>query len=59
MATSAEALAAKIEAKIDRLLEPLVREVAIMKWPPDFQVIIWEAVMESAKDKMNAAVRSK
>lgn len=39
----------QIAAKVDRLLEPLEREMQIMKWEPEFRAILWEAVMLEAK----------
>lgn len=39
----------KIARKIDDLLEPLQREMRIMKWPSEYQAIMWEAVMMEAK----------
>lgn len=45
----AMAMVQKINAKVDRLLEPLQREMRIMKWPAEYQAILWEAVMMEAK----------
>lgn len=44
-------MAKKVSAKIDRLLEPLEREMRIMKWPAEYQSIMWEAVMLEAKSR--------
>jgi hypothetical protein len=48
MSVAPEEVARKIEAKIDRLLEPLVIEMRIMKWKPEYQAIIWEAIAHKA-----------
>lgn len=45
----AMAMVRKISAKVDRLLEPLQREMRIMQWEPAYQAILWEAVMLEAK----------
>ena len=47
------ALVTKINEKVDDLLKPLELEIKIMQWAPEFQAIIWEAVM------LNAQVRGK
>lgn len=45
----AMAMVRQISSKVDRLLEPLQREMRIMKWEPEYQAILWEAVMLEAK----------
>lgn len=39
----------KIARKVDDLLLPLTLEMKVMKWPPEYQAILWEAVMLEAK----------
>jgi CO dehydrogenase/acetyl-CoA synthase delta subunit len=50
----AEDLARKIAAKATAALAPLEREMRLMQWPGEFQVILWEVVaaqaMELAKE---------
>jgi len=50
----AEDLERKIAAKATAALAPLEREMRIMKWPGEFQAILWEVVaaqaMELAKE---------
>ncbi len=53
---AAMAMTRKISAKVDQLLEPLAREMRVMKWAPEYQSILWEAVMLEAKQRMEAAV---
>lgn len=43
-AAKAQALADKIARKAADVLEPLIREMDIMKWPAEYRVIMWEAV---------------
>jgi hypothetical protein len=47
----AAALAAKLERKVDDLLAPLETEMRIMRWAPDFRVIMWEAVGHKALER--------
>jgi hypothetical protein len=42
------ALAEKIAAKAEEALAGLDREMAIMKWPPEFRKIMWDAVAHLA-----------
>lgn len=42
------ALAEKIAKKAADTLAPLQREMDIMKWPPEFRAILWEAVSQHA-----------
>ncbi len=49
---AAMAMSRKINDKAERLLDPLVIEMRIMKWKPEFQSIMWEAVMLAAKRYM-------
>lgn len=44
----ANAVAAKIEKKVEDTLYVLDREMAIMKWPPEFRAIMWNAVAHAA-----------
>lgn len=44
-------LTKQITDKVDRLLEPLAREMKIMAWQPEYQAILWEAVMLEAKTR--------
>lgn len=44
----AQAIVAKIDAKVTELLEPLAREIRIMKWEPEYAAIMWEAVAMKA-----------
>lgn len=50
----AMAMTRKISTKVDRLLEPLEREMKVMKWAPEFRAILWEAVMLEAKARWEA-----
>lgn len=52
---AAMAMTRKITAKASDTLEPLAREMRIMKWSSDFQTIMWEAVMLEARDRMEKA----
>ena len=52
---AAMAMTRKITAKARTELEPLTREMRIMKWKPEFQAIMWEAVMLEAKQRMEEA----
>lgn len=42
--TKANAAAERVARKAFDLLEPLAREIRIMGWRPEFQVIMWETV---------------
>lgn len=44
----AQAVAAKIEKKVEDTLYVLDREMAIMKWPAEFRAIMWDAVAHAA-----------
>jgi hypothetical protein len=46
-----EELAAKLVRKVDELLAPLETEMRIMRWAPDFRVIMWEAVGHKALER--------
>lgn len=52
---AAIAMTRKITAKAQTELEPLAREMRIMKWKPEFQAIMWEAVMLEARSRMEKA----
>jgi hypothetical protein len=52
---AAMAMTRKIRAKVDQLLEPLAREMRIMEWAPEYQAIMWEAVMLEATQRMEEA----
>jgi hypothetical protein len=52
---AAIAISRKINDKAETLLAPLVIEMRIMKWKPEFQAIMWEAVMLAAKQRMEDA----
>lgn len=41
-------IAEKIAAKARDTLEPLAREMLIMKWPAEFRAIMWGAVAQHA-----------
>lgn len=47
-ADKAQALANKIVGRAEGALAGLEREMAIMKWPPEFRAIAWSAVAEIA-----------
>lgn len=51
------AMAQKIQNKVNILLEPLQREMRIMKWNPEYQAILWEAVMMEAKNRWEKVVQ--
>lgn len=44
----AQAIAEKIEKKVEDALYPLDREMLIMKWPAEFRAIMWDAVVHAA-----------
>lgn len=44
----AKAIADKIAAKVDAALDPLQRQMDIMKWPHEFRSIMWNAVAHHA-----------
>ena len=46
--STAEAVATKIEKKVEDTLYVLDREMAIMKWPAEFRAIMWDAVAHAA-----------
>lgn len=54
---AAMAMTRQITAMAQRKLEPLTHEMAIMKWKPEYQAIMWEAVMLEAKQRMEEARR--
>ena len=45
------AMVHKINRKVDDLLAPLAAEMEIMKWPTEYQAILWESVMLEAKGR--------
>jgi hypothetical protein len=49
MSTTPEALADRITKKAADTLAGLDREMTIMKWPPEFRSIMWEAVAAEAR----------
>jgi len=46
--TKAVAVAVKIAEKAEATLASLDREMTIMKWPPEFRAIMWNAVAVAA-----------
>lgn len=45
MATAKELeIARKVQEKIESATAPLEREMRVMKWRPEYQVIVWEAL---------------
>ncbi len=52
------ALAEKITAKAEDSVARLEREMIIMKWPAEFRVIMWEAVVEVAAQRAESAKRT-
>lgn len=46
--TDPNQIAEKIAGKARDTLEPLAREMLIMKWPAEFQAIMWSAVAQHA-----------
>ena len=48
-----QALAEKIAQKVAETLEPLEREMIIMKWPSEYRVIFWQA-LSIAADRLAA-----
>lgn len=52
---AAMAMTRKITAKAQAELEPLALEMRIMKWEPQFQAIMWEAVMLEARERATIA----
>ena len=53
----AEELAAKIAGKASDTVAHLQREMDIMKWPEEFQAIMWGAVRDEAAARALAAER--
>lgn len=53
--STAEAVATKIEKKVEDALYGLDREMTIMKWPPEYRSIMWEAVAQEATRRACAA----
>lgn len=51
----AAALAEKITTKAEEALAKLELEMAMMRWPAEFRAIMWEAVVEVAKQRAAAA----
>lgn len=49
------ALATKISAKAEDTLARLDHEMTIMKWPAEFRAIMWEAVVDAARIRAEAA----
>lgn len=49
---AAIALSKRINDKVDDLFAPLEREMKIMRWPAQYQSILWEAVILGAKERM-------
>lgn len=47
----ATAPAAKLERKVDDLLAPLETEMRIMRWAPEYRVIMWEALGHRALER--------
>lgn len=43
-----EQIAEMVAKKVQALLEPLVIEMAIRKWPDDLRKIMWDAVSHQA-----------
>ncbi len=41
-------VADQIAKKVADTLDPLRRQMDLMKWPPEFRVIMWEAVSRHA-----------
>ncbi len=50
-----QALAVKITKRAEDALAGLDREMIIMKWPAEFQAIMWDAVVEIAVRRRSAA----
>lgn len=44
----AQQLAEKIAKKAADMLDPLEREMIVMKWPAEFRAIMWQAVADTA-----------
>ena len=47
----AQAVAAKVMNRAENALADLEREMAIMKWPPEFRAIMWGAVAALATQR--------
>ena len=45
-------MAKTINDKVDTLLAPLDNEMRLMRWKPEFQTIMWEAVQHAAMARM-------
>lgn len=41
-------IAEKIAEKAAKVLEPLLIEMVLAKWPPEFRKIVWDAVAHHA-----------
>ena len=50
--TKALAITQKLVAKAEDLLAPLDDEMRIMKWNPEFQKIMWDAVHQAVVKRM-------
>lgn len=51
----AQAVADKVMKKAGDALDNLEWEMTIMRWPPEFRVIMWSAVAEIANQRAQAA----
>jgi hypothetical protein len=51
----ARALAEKITQKAEKALADLETEMNVMEWPSEFRVIMWDAVVETALRRSQAA----
>jgi hypothetical protein len=47
-------IAEKITAKAEGALHGLEREMIVMKWPPEFRTILWEAVAAIATQRADS-----
>lgn len=52
------ALADKLTTKAEGALSGIEREMIIMKWPAEYQAIMWETVAAVASSRAKAAKRS-
>lgn len=55
MIESALQAAMQIQRRIDDAVAPLQTEMKVMKWKPEYQVIVWEALAHKVSALANAA----
>ena len=51
-------LADKLQTKATELLYPLEREMRLMKWPDEYQAIMWEVIASIALERASNLTRT-